>query len=131
MDAEDEWNDEAMLKQSFKEIGKLSRNKGKTFEQKTARAFRDIFPDARRHLENHKEDAAKGVDLINTGPYLVQCKRLRGYAPIQRIHEIAINKGSKQVPVLVTQGDHTEVMAVLPLTKLLELIKLAEAKRKD
>lgn len=115
-----ETNEEKRAKR--KRLGRLSRNKGKVFEQEVARSFRKVFPDARRHLENHKDDAAKGIDLINVGRYLVQCKRLRGYASINKILEVQIDPIEGGCPILVTRGDNTEAMAVLPLHELLRLI---------
>ena len=89
--------------------------------------FREIFPGARRLLEYHAEDA-KGVDLLNTGRWKVQCKKLKAYAPLSRIEEVQCDRKAGNVPVLVTAGDNLEPLACLPLSVFLELAALAEEK---
>lgn len=106
--------------------GKRSRTKGHAFERWVAKKFRRIFPDARRHLEFQTQAAALGVDLINTGRYLVQCKKLKKYASISRIFEVKVCPIEGGCPVLVTQGDRLEPMAVLPFSEFLRLVKKAE-----
>lgn len=107
-------------------MSKLSRTKGHSFERWVAIKFRKIFPDARRHLENHKADAIEGVDLVHTGRYKIQCKRLRKYASITAIFQVNICPIEGGVPILITKGDRHEPMAVLPFDELLRLIKRAE-----
>lgn len=104
--------------------GRANRDKGKRFEQEVAVKFREIYPHARRLLENHPEDAA-GVDLLNTGPFKIQCKNLAGYAPIGRIGEVTADRTMGDIPVLVTKGHELEPMAVLPLSEFLGLVDMA------
>lgn len=103
-----------------KKSGAYSRRKGHSFEREIAIRLRSVFPKVRRHLENHEDDAAEGVDLMNTGPYGFQLKKLKNYAPINAIKQVK----RKCVPVLVTAGDREEVMAVLPFSHFLALIDL-------
>jgi hypothetical protein len=102
-------------------MGKLSRTKGHSFEREVAIALRPVYPEARRHLE-YQDAEANGVDLINTGPYRVQCKRGRKPSPISAIKEITADELMGEVPVLVTQGDRDRVYAVIPFEEFLFLI---------
>jgi hypothetical protein len=106
--------------------GKGCRQKGHQFERDTAIAFRKIFPDARRHLE-YQDGQAFGVDLANTGIYLIQCKRNKKYASLSAIEEIQICPIEGGVPVLVTKGDNKEPLACLPLSHFLKLLSERKA----
>lgn len=108
-------------KRTHAQIGRMSRAKGHAFEREIAVRMREIFPDARRKLENHRADAVEGVDIMFTGRYKIQCKRGRKYAPIGKIGEAKFDEILGDVPVLVTQGDRTTPMAVIPLEAFLEL----------
>lgn len=102
-------------------MGKKSRTKGHSFERWCAAALRVVFPNARRQLEYHVKDA-QGVDLQETGRYLIQCKRFKGYAPITAIFEIKPDRVFGQVPVLVTKADNGPVFAVIPFEEFIKLI---------
>lgn len=102
--------------------GKRSRTKGHSFEREIANKFKELgFSGARRQTEYHEDDA-KGVDLQGTGRFKVQCKRLKGYAPINRINEIQDAK-SGDIRVLITKADREPTMAVLELDDLIMLLK--------
>lgn len=105
--------------------GRLSRNKGAKFEREVAIAFRKIFPEARRHLEFQVEEAAAGCDLVNTGPFKIQCKRFKGYAPLTAIDEVVCDEVFGDIPVLVTRGDDRRALAALPLDDFLALVRIA------
>ncbi len=107
-------------------MSKSQRVKGHAFERYVAIAMRKIFPQARRHLEFQKEEAAEGVDLVHTGRYKIQCKRLRKYASITAIFQVKLCPIEGGCPVLITQGDRLEAMVVLPFSEFLALVKLAE-----
>lgn len=98
------------------------RRKGHSFERWCAEQFRKVFPHAKRHLE-YQASEARGVDLDNTGQYLVQCKRGRRYASLSAIFEIQPCPIEGGIPVLVTQGDSTQPLACLPLSHFLKLLK--------
>lgn len=102
--------------------GKHSRTKGHSFERLVAIMLREIFPNARRQLEYHLDDCL-GVDIVNTGVFKFQCKKMRKYAPISCIKEIQCDSELGDVPVLVTAGDREEAMAILPFKDLLWLLK--------
>lgn len=102
-------------------MGKKSRTKGHSFERQIAAAFRTCFPNAKRQLE-YQIDTCEGVDLANTGPFRVQCKKLKKYASVATIGEVECDRTMGEIPVLVTAGDFEEPMAVLPLDSLLWLL---------
>lgn len=92
--------------------GKGARRKGLQFEREIAIALRPVFPAARRHLE-YQDAEANGVDLVETGNFRFQCKKLKQYAPVTAINEIICDRMLGDVPVLVTQGDSLPPIAVL------------------
>ncbi len=110
-----------MKKRSRAEIGKLSRTKGHSFERQIAKLLRVVWPGCRRHLEYHDE-AANGVDLVNTGRYRVQCKRGRKYSNLLAIEEVQADEMFGEIPVLITQGDHKRILVALPLDEFISLI---------
>ena len=67
---------------------------------------------------NRKADS-EGIDLINTGGFAIQCKCYKDYVPVRTIDEIK----STKFPILVTQGDRKEAMAVMRWIDLLTLIE--------
>lgn len=107
-----------------KNPGRRARTKGHSFEREVAIQLREVFPDARRHLE-YQDQEANGVDLVETGEYRIQCKRLKGYASVNTIEEISSDRIFGEVPVLVTQADGKEAMAVLPFSDLVRLMRNA------
>ena len=106
-----------MAKRTAKEQGKYVRAKGHSFERAVANKLRHIYPDVRRHLEYHKEDADKGIDLINTGKYGIQCKAYKNYAPINKIEEV-----KDGIPVLVTKGNNKRPVACMYLDDYIDLL---------
>lgn len=112
-------------KRSKSANARRSRRKGHQFEREVAIALRDVFPYARRHLE-YQDAEANGVDLVNTGFYRIQCKRGAKYASFSAIKEIEADELFGEIPVLVTQGDHEQIMVALPFHEFYRLIALAE-----
>ena len=99
-------------------MGKKSRTKGHTYERETAVKFQAVFPDAKRHLE-YQAGEANGVDLDNTGNLAIQCKRYKGYAPINKIFEV---DAPGKIPVLVTKADRQPDMVILPLADFIRIL---------
>ena len=104
-----------------KSSGKRARTKGHSFEREVAIAFRKVFPEARRHLE-YQDSQANGVDLAETGPFRVQCKKLKKYAPLSMIKEVQCEEWLGEIPVLVTAGDKETPLVALPLENFINLI---------
>lgn len=108
--------------------GKInSRNKGKSFENQVCKLFRPIYPNARRLLENHADDA-NGVDLLHTGPYRIQCKAYKQYAPLTKIKEVQCEELLGEVPVLVTKGNNQRILVAIPIEEFLRLLKISGGK---
>jgi hypothetical protein len=103
-------------------MGKRSRTKGLSFEREIAIALRHVFPNVRRQLEYNETDC-NGVDLMETGHYRIQCKRLKKYASLSAIKEVVADEMMGEVPVLVTQGDRQRILVALPLEEFVRLIE--------
>lgn len=106
--------------------GRRARTKGLSFERFIANELKSIFPKARRWLENHKDDC-NGIDLVNTGVFKFQCKKLKRYAPIERINEIQCFQELGDIPVLVTAGDNKPPMAVLSFEHFKQMVEAVAA----
>lgn len=104
-----------------------SRVKGKSFENQIAKLLRPIFPNVRRLLENHADDA-NGVDLLHTGPYKIQCKAYKQYAPLTKIEEVQCEEMLGDVPVLVTKGNNRRILVAIPIEEFLRLLKISGGK---
>lgn len=102
------------------------RARGSAFEREIANSLKPIFPNARRLLENHKDDA-RGVDILHTGAYRFQCKRMGKYAKVDCIKEVQCDEMLGDVPVLVTKADNERILAVLPYEELLRLLQKSNA----
>lgn len=103
-----------------KKLGKTSRRKGHQFERDIANELQEIFPEARRHLENHIADA-KGYDLDNTGVFRIQCKRRKTYAPITTIKEVDCE--FFEIPIVITKADKEDTMVVMKFEHWKEIVK--------
>jgi len=111
-----------------KRIGRMSRTKGHSFERLIANILKVVYPDCRRHLE-YQGAEANGVDLVNTGPYKIQCKRGRKYARPDAIEEVTADELMGEVPVLITQGDRKPPLVVLPLAEFTRMLVTLKARR--
>lgn len=98
--------------------GRYVRNKGHNFERDVANRLKQVFPKAKRHLESQADEAAKGIDLSNVGPFGIQCKAYANYAPINKIEEV--NEG---IPVLITKGNNKTTVVCMYFDDWLELLK--------
>lgn len=105
-----------------KNKGRRARQKGHGFEREVAVALREVFPEARRHLE-YQDSQANGVDLAETGKYRIQCKRMQQYAPLSKIEEVEYDPDFGDVPVLVTAADGKAWLAALPFQEFVRLLK--------
>ncbi|MFZ8933231.1 MAG: hypothetical protein ACO2ZP_04965 [Bacteriovoracaceae bacterium] len=99
--------------------GKMSRNKGASYEREVARKFREFYPEAKRNVTECQQ--GQGIDILDTGPLDIQCKRKRKYSPITAIEEVPRVEG--RIPVLITRGDNKEDVACLYLKDFLAILK--------
>lgn len=108
------------VKKKLSKRGRMSRNKGKKFEQQVAARLRDIFPGARRHLEYHSEDA-NGYDLMSTGRLLIQCKAHAKYAPMTTIKEVQ-KREERDIPIVVTKADYAPVLVAMTFDDFIKVL---------
>jgi hypothetical protein len=102
--------------------GKHSRNKGHNFERSVVQEFRDMgWKEAKRHLETQWDSVELGIDLDGTEPYAIQCKRLRGYAPMNKLFEVTEKPG--RVPILISKADRQPTLACMYWEDLKKLIR--------
>lgn len=112
-------------------MGKAERVKGVSFEREVVRLMKKVFPDAIRNLEFQAVNALAGIDLLNTGRYLIQCKRGKNYVGVTRINEVKVCPIEGGCPILVTKADNKPILAVLPFDELLSLIKFKERHQRN
>lgn len=105
-------------------MGAYQRRKGHNFERECAKILREIYPEAKRHLESQIQDC-KGFDLDNTGRFRFQCKRNKNYAPVNKIEEVKDLDGT--IPALITKGDNMKPVVALYLEDFLEMLKAYES----
>ena len=101
-------------------MSKLSRTKGHSFEREVAKQLRrmGLFPNAKRKLE-YQEDECIGVDLENTGPFAIQCKRYKKYPPMNKIFEV---DEAGKIPVLWCKEDRNVELVVLKAKDFISLL---------
>jgi len=102
-------------------VSRSQRQKGQRGELKVAEALRDLFPNARRNLNDFNE--AQGVDLTDTGNLAVQVKHLKNHAPFSKYNEIRPTDG--RIPVLVSwpTSRGTVPMVALSLEDFIKICK--------
>ena len=102
----------------------MQRRKGHNFERETANIFKRFFPQAKRHLEYQSQEALEGVD-VKAGPFMIQCKRGRSYAPVTKLYEVQ----ASGIPLLVTKADRKEAIVALKLGDFIELLEKIELEK--
>jgi hypothetical protein len=103
-------------------MSKAQRDKGKRGEYKTNDAFRHIFPNIERNLDDVRE--RRGIDHNNTGRLLIQTKHWKKDPPMSTIDTI-VKADDREIPVVVswptTRGE--EPKALLYLDDFLRLLE--------
>lgn len=99
--------------------GRHSRTKGHSYEREIVNKLKPLFPNAKRHLESQAVEALKGIDLEHTGALKIQCKRLKNYAPINKLEEVNVSG----IPVLVTKGDRKKDVVCLYLDDFIKILE--------
>jgi hypothetical protein len=96
------------------------RRKGLAFERYIAAAMRMIgYSKAHRQLEFQINNAL-GIDLAETGPYKIQCKKTKKYVPMNTINEVKAKEG--EIPVLIAAGDGEPPLVTMHLEHWLYLV---------
>lgn len=94
------------------------RVKGHGFERWVSNYLKKFFPFSKRHLE-YQMDECKGVDLDNTEPFAIQCKRYHNIAVYKWIEEI---KDKTAIPILIAKADRKEPLIIGYLEDLAHMI---------
>jgi len=103
------------------DMSRYARKKGHDFEREISRDFNEIGYDTKttRNARGGNWSATdNGIDLVNTGRYDVQCKRLASYVSVNTIKEI---KG-EGIPLLITKANGEPSMAIMPWDELKKLL---------
>lgn len=107
-------------------ISRRSREKGRDYESECVNDLKPLFPEAKRHLEFQKEEAAGGYDIENTDEYKFQCKRGHHYKSPLAIEEVKCDREYGEVPVLLTRADKKESLAIMYMSDFIDLVKRAK-----
>lgn len=90
------------------------KQKGNRFEQLVARVLRPIFPDVATARERDRWLDGQGVDLVNTYPFLIQCKHVeRGLDPHKVLADMPETDG--QYKVLLWKKNRKGTLLVMTL----------------
>lgn len=100
------------------------KQKGNRFELAVARALRQFFPEVGTARNNDRNLDAQKVDLVNTYPFLIQCKHVeRGLDPFKTLDEmpewdyqykvLLWKKNFKKTLVVMEWDDAQEILAML------------------
>lgn len=97
-----------------------ARQKGNQFERDICKILRCIFPSiATSRLMNRDADN-RGVDVINTPGYAIQCKRYgKKYPNLEKVIEEMNTKDRKLV---VHKRDHKAILVTMTIDTLLSIL---------
>ena len=94
------------------------RSKGHEFERWVSKYLKRFFPFSKRHLEYQVEEC-KGVDLDNTEPFGIQCKRRHEIKVYNWLEEI---KDKTAIPILIAKADRKKPIIAGYLEDLAHLV---------
>jgi len=94
------------------------RKKGHGFERWVSNFLKKFFPHSKRHLEYQGEECL-GVDLDNTSPFAIQCKRYKNISIYKWLEEI---KDNSAIPILIAKADRKDPIIIGYLDDLAHLI---------
>lgn len=98
-----------------------SRTKGHGFEREIANLLKEVFPNAKRHLEYQFQEAT-GIDLDGTDNWDFQCKRGRRYASTNKILEIKSDRHIRK-HALISKADQSPIMVTMYFDDFIQLLK--------
>ena len=101
-----------------------SKDKGNRFELAVARMLRPLFPNVGTARNHDRALDAQKVDLVNTYPFLIQCKQVeRGLDPFKVLEEmpdwdlqykvLLWKKNRKKTLVVMEWEDAEEILMML------------------
>lgn len=117
--------------------GRAARRKGHQFERDIANVFKKYFSSARRAVEDSVVN--EGIDIANTEPFAIQCKRYAKAVPMSCLDEVVAKPG--RIPLLISRTDpapfqkgHTNVtmrledfLAILGTSDFIPRMKVVDA----
>lgn len=93
-------------------MGKLSRNKGRTFEQILARALQPLWPAARRGI-GQARSAGEVADVEGT-PFWVEAKHQKRCS-IPAAYRQAVEATDGRPVLIITKDDHQPALVTMTL----------------
>lgn len=99
--------------------GRAARRKGHQFERDIANKFKPLFPKARRAVEDSVVN--EGIDVANTEPFAIQCKRFKGSVPMSKLEEVKRVDG--RVPILVSKSDMEPIKVTMYFDDFMKMLE--------
>jgi len=106
-----------------------SRTKGHSYERKITRELKTYFPDCLTARAGARFEDSRGIDIINTGMFNVQCKRrenlnifnvLNKEMPKDHKYNIVFWKKDRQPDIVcMDKRDFYELLQILKAEKIL------------
>ena len=108
--------------------GAYNRKKGHDYERQIAREMRQFFPDAMTSRNGARGEDPRGIDLIGTGMFNIQCKArqnlnsfttLKDMPEDQNINAVFWKRNHEQDIVILNKNDFYELMQMLKMEQIL------------
>lgn len=104
--------------------GSYNRKKGHDFERICAKEFRELgWKDAitkRKARGGDWSESDGGEDLVNTGPFIVQCKNTKNYVSCNTIE--TIRKEKLGIPIVISNANNKNSVCVLYWRDMMKII---------
>lgn len=120
-------------KRTASEIGKASRNKGKTGEREAAKALMERIPGAHieRSVQYSGRGAARGAggmpDLVGLKPFHLEVKRTERSEPYKWLAQVQSDKLPGDIGVVLHRQSRKEWIVIMDLDDFCRLVNM----RKD
>ena len=96
------------------------RNKGNSFERLIAKLLRPLFPDVATARLMSKSTDDRGIDLVNTRDWAIQCKRFKNKYP--NLEATLDHMDTLDKKVIIHKRDRKEILATMSLSTLMTII---------
>jgi len=109
-------------------MGKMSRTKGRGYEQEIARALREELGVPAERVLQQWRDGGGGDVTAKDWPWLIECKRpakFGGHKYMDQVIPDATKAG--KAPVVCVRGDHAETLVMLRWADFVALMRRADA----
>jgi hypothetical protein len=111
-------------------MGKSQRDKGAAFERRRARWWQRLgWSDARRNLSQYQK--RDGKDIVNTEPYVEQCKVGKKINILSAYKEAKESASSQEVPLAAIHYDDEDTLIVLSEKDFEWLLLCGEVKKEE